>query len=116
MKADLYLALHASAPAGHKCADCTLDNQPCPTCYEAWWRKQHPNVHAATVTVISATNITDTDRINWLAARPLPAEVKGGRDDGHTAKFWGISAYSGTLREIIDHMIRTGSEKQKTIV
>ena len=57
--------------------------------------------------------ITDTDRINWLEARPLPAEIHGGNEDGHQAKFWGISAYGGTLRETIDHMIKTGSERQK---
>lgn len=37
-------ALHASAPEGHKCSDCTMDSEPCPQCYEAWWRKRHPNV------------------------------------------------------------------------
>lgn len=58
--------------------------------------------------------ITDTDRINWLEARPLPASIHGGLDDGGDAKFWGIGAHSGTLRETIDHMIRTGSERQKT--
>jgi hypothetical protein len=47
-------------------------------------------------------NITDTDRINWLESKPLPAEVRGGNEDGHTAKFWGISAHDGTLREAID--------------
>lgn len=57
--------------------------------------------------------ITDTDRINWLEARPLPASIHGGLDDGSDAKFWGIGAHSGTLRETIDHMILTGSEHQK---
>ena len=37
------LALHASAPVGQKCADCTMDGEPCPDCYEAWWQKRHPN-------------------------------------------------------------------------
>jgi hypothetical protein len=59
--------------------------------------------------------ITDTDRINWLESRPLPAEVKGGPNDGADAKFWGISAYDGTLRETIDCMINTGSERQKPV-
>ena len=36
-------ALHASAPEGHKCADCTIDEEPCPTCYAAWWQQRHPN-------------------------------------------------------------------------
>ena len=36
-------ALHASAPAGHKCADCTMDKEPCPACYTVWWQKRHPN-------------------------------------------------------------------------
>lgn len=37
-------ALHASAPEGHKCADCSIDQEPCPTCYESWWKRRHPNV------------------------------------------------------------------------
>jgi len=37
-------ALHASAPKGYKCADCTMDQEPCPTCYTVWWQKRHPNV------------------------------------------------------------------------
>jgi hypothetical protein len=36
-------ALHASAPAGQKCADCTMDKEPCPACYSAWWHKKHPH-------------------------------------------------------------------------
>lgn len=59
--------------------------------------------------------ISDTDRINWLESKPLPTKVKGGLDDGHVAKFWGISAHSGTLRETIDHMILTGSERTKLL-
>ena len=59
--------------------------------------------------------ITDTERVNWLDAHPLPAEVRGGNDDGATAKFWGISAYDGRVREAIDHMIRTGSQRQKPV-
>lgn len=35
-------ALHASAPPGHKCADCTMDGEACPVCYTAWWRAKHP--------------------------------------------------------------------------
>jgi hypothetical protein len=37
-------AMHASAPPDHKCADCTMDREPCPTCYHAWWTKRHPKV------------------------------------------------------------------------
>jgi hypothetical protein len=49
--------------------------------------------------------ITDTDRINWLEAHPLPTEVHGGSDDGHVAKAWAIAAHSGTLRDAIDAII-----------
>ena len=38
-------AMNASAPAGHKCSDCTMDNEPCPRCYKAAWKKKHPNTH-----------------------------------------------------------------------
>lgn len=37
-------ALHASAPPGCKCSDCTIDKEACPTCYSAWWKKRHPSV------------------------------------------------------------------------
>jgi hypothetical protein len=37
--------MHASAPKCMKCADCTMDREACPTCYAAWWKKRHPNVH-----------------------------------------------------------------------
>lgn len=37
--------LHASAPPGCKCADCTMDEEPCPTCYAVGWKKKHPNTH-----------------------------------------------------------------------
>jgi len=35
-------ALHASAPQGYKCADCTIDKEACPTCYRVWWAGRHP--------------------------------------------------------------------------
>ena len=40
-------ALHASAPEGHKCADCTMDKEACPICYTTWWHKRHPNTLVA---------------------------------------------------------------------
>lgn len=43
--ADIPEILHASAPAGMKCADCTMDEEPCPLCYEAWWQKRHPHTY-----------------------------------------------------------------------
>jgi hypothetical protein len=42
-------SLHASAPVEYKCADCSIDIEPCPTCYSAWWQKRHPNVAMAAV-------------------------------------------------------------------
>lgn len=38
-----FAALHASAPEGMKCADCTMGKEPCPACYTAFWKKRHPN-------------------------------------------------------------------------
>ncbi len=38
-------AMHASASTGLKCADCYMDKEACPTCYEAWWKARHPNSH-----------------------------------------------------------------------
>lgn len=37
-------ALHAAAPKGLLCADCTMDKEACPTCYKVWWQRRHPNV------------------------------------------------------------------------
>ena len=41
--AELKSALHASAPEGHKGADCSIDEEPCLTCYAAWWKQGHPH-------------------------------------------------------------------------
>ena len=38
-------ALHASAPTGYMCSDCSMDKEPCPDCYRAWWQKKYPNNH-----------------------------------------------------------------------
>ncbi len=43
MSYETHHACHASAPAGHKCSDCTMDREPCPLCYTAWWKARHPN-------------------------------------------------------------------------
>jgi hypothetical protein len=44
-QAYLIPALHASAPQGFKCADCTMDKIPCPPCYQAWWQQENPHKH-----------------------------------------------------------------------
>lgn len=36
-------ALNSSAALGYKCADCTMDSEPCPVCYRVWWQLRHPN-------------------------------------------------------------------------
>lgn len=33
---------HSAAPKWHKCSDCMIDGEPCPTCYLAWWTARHP--------------------------------------------------------------------------
>ena len=43
-------AKHASAPEGHKCADCSIE--PCAECYAVWWKSRHAN----TVNVTSWPN------------------------------------------------------------
>lgn len=42
-------ACHASAPVGYKCSDCTIDQEPCPACYKAWWQKRHPSTHEVVI-------------------------------------------------------------------
>jgi hypothetical protein len=41
---DPHPALHAITPEGYRCADCSIDQEPCPACYSAWWRARNPNV------------------------------------------------------------------------
>lgn len=53
----------------------------------------------------TGSTVTDTDRINWLEAHPLPTEVRGGAEDGHIGKAWAVAAHSGTLREAIDMLM-----------
>lgn len=38
--------MHASCGlnTGLKCADCSIDDEPCPNCYQTWWVTRHPNV------------------------------------------------------------------------
>ena len=49
-------AMHASAPEGMKCADCTMGEEPCSVCYEIWWRKKNPNViHTEEIAVTRET-------------------------------------------------------------
>ena len=50
LKAEQDAPLHASAPVGYKCSDCSIDSEACPTCYRAWWTKRHPNVEFVNVT------------------------------------------------------------------
>lgn len=43
MMASQHPALHASAPEGLKCADCTMGKTvACPDCYTVWWKKENP--------------------------------------------------------------------------
>lgn len=42
-----HLACHSSAPAGMKCADCTMSGVPCPECYGVHFEKMHPGYNSA---------------------------------------------------------------------
>lgn len=44
----------------------------------------------------------DKERLDWLEAHPLKADVKGGSDDGGTGTFWGCGSANCSLRETID--------------
>lgn len=37
--------MHAGAPHGMRCADCTMGKVPCWPCYRVWYRRTHPHVH-----------------------------------------------------------------------
>lgn len=60
--------------------------------------------------------ITDTDRMNWLEAHQLPAEILGGAEDGATSNFWGLASKAPTLREAVDYYIITGEEPQRHVI
>lgn len=62
MAGDQTTAMHASAPPGHKCADCTIDHEPCPTCYAVWWRRRHPHVH---------TTESEAEPFDWAALQQI---------------------------------------------
>lgn len=63
-------ALHASAPKGYKCANCQMDAEPCPVCYQVWWQKRHPdtNIVCADDSELAAANagIAELTRLNKI--------------------------------------------------
>ncbi len=66
-------AMHASAPEGLKCSDCTLAEQPCPTCYTEWWQKQHPNVHE--ISIVTELPVGKYDAVRILRESLQRAEA-----------------------------------------
>ena len=58
---------------------------------------------------------TDTERLDWLAANPIGAEVEGGADDGQEGVFWGIGAYKSkaSLRDVIDIILDAKAKGEK---
>lgn len=66
-------AMHASAPAGYRCSDCTIDKEPCPACYAAHWRARHPNV------TLAAREAAEPSKPE-PPALPLGHEFEGGED------------------------------------
>ncbi|HQR18031.1 MAG TPA: hypothetical protein PK948_06655 [Gemmatimonadales bacterium] len=59
-------ALHASAPPGLKCADCTIDREPCPSCYISAWRERHPGrVHHVAEATAEAGALTDVIAVDY---------------------------------------------------
>ena len=58
---------------------------------------------------------TDKERLDWLEAHPLDAEVDGGADDGQDGVFWGIGAYKSkaSLRDVIDIVLNEETKGEK---
>lgn len=48
--------------------------------------------------------LEDTERLDWMDRHPLPTEIHGGAEDGHTGKAWGVAAHEGTLRDTLDKL------------
>lgn len=57
-------AMHASAPVGLKCSDCTIDEEPCPACYGAWWRERHP--HSREISSVTELPVGKFDAVRTL--------------------------------------------------
>jgi hypothetical protein len=69
-------AFHAAAPSGHRCADCTMGTEPCPTCYAVWWQRKNPTVHLhgsplEAVMLRSSVRKTAMDEFNDVRANSL---------------------------------------------
>ncbi len=122
-------ALHASAPPGYKCADCTMDNEPCPVCYAAWWQKRHPETHMVGVgdtelnamrAELAAANariedlksgVTEANE-RWLAANARAEAAEGAVRDLVTAL--GIDNPDGTdLPNLRDALLEL--ERSRTV-
>lgn len=70
---------HASAPDGYRCADCTIDGEPCPRCYTTSWRKRHPNVTQEPVEASPQPEIARAFKDDPNASSGYPMTEKGGR-------------------------------------
>ena len=77
-------ALHASAPDGCKCADCTMDREPCPKCYAAWWQSKHP--HTFMVSVDDSTINALREQVKVLLERERINLHHYGRHANHCMK------------------------------
>jgi len=77
-------ALHFSAPTGLKCADCTMEEEPCIECYTAYWKSRHPNYilqHSTPSPIEKLVGIDDVVKLQQsvdavLSPNPLLEEVK----------------------------------------
>jgi hypothetical protein len=63
--------------------------------HDKWVRIYHPNIQAE-------ARSQDSERLDWLEAHPLKAEVRGGSEDGHQSTAWAVAASNATLRETLD--------------
>jgi len=62
-------ALYASASEGHKCADCSIDQEACPTCYNVWWKKRHPNTELIDMRLKHIKDI-EARFYSWVLSEP----------------------------------------------
>lgn len=94
-------AKHASAPPGYKCSDCTMDDEPCPRCYTAWWQARHPDTCMVSVgdSELNALRAElaavkqDAERYRWLRSRHPPGvmnipRIWSGPPWDETATLW----------------------------
>jgi hypothetical protein len=99
--------LHASAPKGMLCSECTMDQEPCPTCYHTWWAQRHPNTQLVSATDSEVFAANQRARVAEARLENLLEERKSSKITESTIKTF-INLWSPGFcdKEMAIHCIR----------